>query len=122
MSIAISKYLHGADCKLALVDYKTLISENLRRVRAGRPEISNNELARVSGLAANTIGNIEKGKVSPRWANLEQIAKALRVPAHTLVIPEDEGKLLAAYHAASPEDRELLLQTAALIVRKSENQ
>jgi transcriptional regulator with XRE-family HTH domain len=104
------------------MNYKELIAANLQRSIDARPELSQNELARIAGVSANTIKNILEGKVSPRWSNLEQIARALRILPHTLVIPEDEAKLLSAFQKAQPADRDFLLQSAALIARKVENQ
>jgi transcriptional regulator with XRE-family HTH domain len=107
---------------LPRMDYKALIAANLKRVIESRQPRSKNELSRIAGVSANTIKNILEKKVSPQWANLEKIARALRIAPHTLVIPEDEAVLLEAFQAASPEDRDFLLQSAALITRKAENQ
>ena len=107
---------------LANMDYKVLIAANLQRAIGASQFDSQNELARVAGVSANTIKNILQQKVSPQWGNLEKIARALRTAPHLLVIPADDAALLAAFQAASPADREFLLQSAALITRKAENQ
>lgn len=103
------------------MEYRKLIAENLKRTIDARSVDNMNELGRAAGISANTVKNILEQKVSPRWSNLEKIARALRIAPHTLVIPADEAKLLTAYRAASPDEREFLLQSAALITRKPEN-
>lgn len=108
------------------MDYKALIATNLNaaidRAKLARPDLSINELGREAGIAPNTIKNMLEGNVSPRWENLEKVARALRIAPHTLVIPEDEARLLSAYQKADAESREFLLKSADLTTRKGGNQ
>jgi transcriptional regulator with XRE-family HTH domain len=65
-----------------------LLSYNLKRYR-GRLGLSQNKLAKASGISPNFITNIEAGK---RWASPEtlvRLANALEIKLHELFVPEE---------------------------------
>ncbi|VAW60348.1 hypothetical protein MNBD_GAMMA11-2583 [hydrothermal vent metagenome] len=57
------------------------------RKKAG---LTQGELADRIGVARNTIGSIERGKLSPKFDNLEKLAKVLNIQIRQLFKFEDE--------------------------------
>jgi transcriptional regulator with XRE-family HTH domain len=55
------------------------VAQRLQELRAGR-KLSIRALARLSGLAVNTLSLIENGKTSPSVSTLQRLAQALEVP------------------------------------------
>jgi transcriptional regulator with XRE-family HTH domain len=65
------------------------VGNRLRQLRAAR-EISIRALAQKSGLSANALSMIERGKVSPSVSTLYRLAEALGVPVTDFFSPETE--------------------------------
>jgi Zn-dependent peptidase ImmA (M78 family)/DNA-binding XRE family transcriptional regulator len=63
-----------------------VIGENVVRIRTARAETQKG-LAERAGLSRLALSRIERGEAVPRAANLNAIAKALRVPVKDLVTP-----------------------------------
>ena len=62
------------------------IALNLRRLRQAK-DITQERLAKKSGLSRAAYRNIETGKSEPRVSSLQAIAAALEVPIEQLVAP-----------------------------------
>ena len=55
------------------------VGDSLRRLREAR-KVSMRALAKISGLSANALSMIERGKTSPSVSTLYKLADALEVP------------------------------------------
>ncbi len=64
----------------------TVLSTNLRRVRAGR-KLSQADVAEQAGLSREGYRRIEEGIVEPRVESLRRVASALGVKADDLLVP-----------------------------------
>ena len=64
------------------------ISLNIKIERI-RKKLSQEQLSELANLSKNTIGNIERGEVSPTIATLEKIANALGIKFTDLVNVDD---------------------------------
>ena len=64
------------------------ISLNIKIERI-RKKLSQEQLSELANLSKNTIGNIERGEVSPTIATLEKIANALGIKFTDLVHVDD---------------------------------
>jgi transcriptional regulator with XRE-family HTH domain len=67
------------------------VGNRLRQLREGR-NISMRTLATMSGLSANALSMIERGKTSPSVSTLYRIAGALNVPVTDFFSPEQARK------------------------------
>ncbi|AFW01339.1 transcriptional regulator [Gluconobacter oxydans] len=76
------------------MDLKNVMAANLRRIRHDR-DITQEELASLTGLSARYIGSIERARVSASVTILGRIAQALAV---------DPGELLRASCEAPVSD------------------
>lgn len=64
------------------------ISLNIKIERI-KKKLSQEQLSELANLSKNTIGNIERGEVSPTIATLEKIANALGIKFTDLVNVDD---------------------------------
>lgn len=67
------------------------VGNRLRQLREGR-NISMRTLATMSGLSANALSMIERGKTSPSVSTLYRIAGALNIPVTDFFSPEQARK------------------------------
>ncbi|MEI7845800.1 MAG: helix-turn-helix domain-containing protein [Chloroflexota bacterium] len=67
------------------------VGNRLRQLREGR-NISMRTLATMSGLSANALSMIERGKTSPSVSTLYRIAGALNVPVTDFFSPEESRR------------------------------
>jgi transcriptional regulator with XRE-family HTH domain len=67
------------------------VGNRLRQLREGR-KISMRALAQMSGLSANALSMIERGKTSPSVSTLYRLADALGVPVTDFFSPESSRK------------------------------
>lgn len=84
----------------------TAISINLRRLRRMK-ELSQQELADLSGISRNAYRAIETGKAVPRGTNLSEIARALNVSVFMLTeeIPALQSLRFRTHSALSSRQR-----------------
>jgi len=70
------------------------VGESLRRLRAERG-ISIRALAKISGISANALSMIERGKTSPSVSTLYKLADALGVPVTAFFgLPEERQQVI----------------------------
>lgn len=62
----------------------TSFADRLREARQAR-DLTQEELARVTGLTSITISRYERGKLRPKFDHLRRIANALRTTAEALM-------------------------------------
>ena len=67
---------------------RRIFGERLRRLRREQ-NVSQQELARRSGVSRGTIARIELGEQSPRYETIVALAKGLQVPVERLLIDEE---------------------------------
>jgi transcriptional regulator with XRE-family HTH domain len=67
------------------------VGNRLRQLREGR-KVSMRTLAQMSGLSANALSMIERGKTSPSVSTLYRLADALGVPVTDFFSPESSRK------------------------------
>jgi transcriptional regulator with XRE-family HTH domain len=67
------------------------VGNRLRQLREGR-KISMRALAQMSGLSANALSMIERGKTSPSVSTLYRLADALGIPVTDFFSPESSRK------------------------------
>ena len=79
----------------------------IAKVRRDR-NISQQQLADLSGKMLNTISNIERGLTDPRAGTLVAIAKALSIPVSELVTPYQNAVIKESNHALWVETLKLL--------------
>jgi transcriptional regulator with XRE-family HTH domain len=79
------------------------VAQRLRNFRQKR-DLSIRTLAKMSGLAVNTLSLIENGKTSPSVSTLQQLARALRVPMTDFFEPVMEKKRVV-YTSANQRPR-----------------
>lgn len=97
-----------------------------RRVRELRTRrgLTQRELARRAGMHPAYIGGIERGERNITLDGVERLARALEVRPAELMVPPGgdpaagyEGRLRdLAFHAAEPDDLELALDVARLVL------
>jgi transcriptional regulator with XRE-family HTH domain len=108
-----------------MVDIKGLVGRNIRAARKAKG-FSQWELAERSGLSADFIGKVERGRTSPSIESLAQIAEALGLPVRECFEgdPANEaaqGALMALLHLCRErpnEDVALLVGLAQLVFRR----
>jgi DNA-binding XRE family transcriptional regulator len=72
---------------------KDSLSPGTRLVRArNRANMTQEGLARISGVAANTIINFENGRTRPRPRTLMALAEAVGIPWEALQEDDDEAE------------------------------
>lgn len=69
---------------------KFLISNNIRKLRFNRDEMTQQQLADKVGVTRQTIVAIEKGNYSPSLELAFRIALAFEVPLHEVFFIEDD--------------------------------
>ena len=69
------------------------VGENIKRIRKSK-KLSMERLAAESGVSRSMLGQIERGEANPSVAILGKLAKALKVPAETLLENDDFQTLL----------------------------
>ena len=67
---------------------RRIFGARLRRLRRER-NLSQEELARRSGISRGTIARIELGEQSPRYETIVALAKGLQVPVERLLVDEE---------------------------------
>lgn len=87
-----------------------LWNESLGQIRYKR-------LASLAGMAGPTIERMVDGSSAPTATTIEAVAIALGVPAESLVVTSDKARLLRDYDKLPPEGRQVLIDTAARLVR-----
>ena len=96
------------------------------RLKSAREQrrLSQSELARRSGVAAEHISRYESEYLRPGADNLRALATGLGISADYLLcladeapppLGPDERALLAAFHASTARDRGILLSVAGLL-------
>jgi transcriptional regulator with XRE-family HTH domain len=99
--------------QLAFPDDCTTVGQKIRKLRSARG-LGVRDLAKRSGISANTLCLIESGKSSPTVSTLQRLARGLQVPitaffetepVHKQVVftPSDQ-RPLAAFHSAQLEN------------------
>ncbi len=77
-------------------DYFINVGERIKALRDER-RISLRALSRRSGISANALSLIERGKTSPTVTTLSAIAAAFNVPIHTFFSNGDKGQGYIVY-------------------------
>lgn len=72
------------------MDYSEVVLKFGLKVKFEREKkgLSQSELAEIAGLNTNSIGKIERAKVTPGLKTIHAIANALQVPVEELVNPK----------------------------------
>ena len=91
--------------------------------------VSQKTMAKELNLGVTTLGNYFQGTREPDFSTLRMIAAYFNVPAdYLLEMPnppantQAEAKLLNNYRNLSPQDRELLIEQSALLLRLRKKQ
>ena len=100
-------------------------SERLREARE-KKDLTQSQLAEISGLQSSAISHFEAGRRSPSFDNLKRIADALGVSIDYLLgrVEEPKGsgpvvqKLFRDLGRMSPSDQEVIAQMAAMMAAK----
>lgn len=74
-------------------DLKSIFIHNLKKARV-RTKMTQAQLAEETELSVGFIGDIETGRTSPSFQNIEIIAQALKVEPFMLFIPIENRKIL----------------------------
>src|SRR5215471_3790173 len=91
---------HSERCLRALLSMENPISsylaQNIRQLRQSR-NLSQEQLARLSGVPRPTWSNLESGAANPTVAVLAKVVSALQVPVEELISPpKAQAKLYRA--------------------------
>ncbi len=62
------------------------------RLRRLEQQLTQQDLARLTGLSSNFISNLERGINTPSFETLESLSKALKVPARYFFDSESSDK------------------------------
>lgn len=101
-----------------------VLASNLRGLMADdrtRTLSSSPKVAARSGVAQRTVNNMEKARHDPHLSSIEAIARAFSLEPYQLLCPQDEKEffqLVRAWHAGTPQERELLLAAAETVTRR----
>ena len=77
------------------------VGERIKALRDDK-RISLRLLARRSGISANALSLIERGKTSPTVTTLLAVARAFNVPIHEFFLDGDKGKGFVVYKRGRP--------------------
>lgn len=86
-TMSVDKQKEEADEDAAVRD---LLATNLRTLRIAR-NISQHDLAELSGLHRNYISEIERGRINLTLSNLRKLAKGVGVPITDFFRPLEEN-------------------------------
>lgn len=75
--------------------------------------LSREELAERAGIHPNYLGSVERGETNAGIENIARIAKALKVPAHRLLMPKGDDTSDELWALLSTADA----RTSALMVK-----
>jgi transcriptional regulator with XRE-family HTH domain len=92
------------------------IGKGIRVIRAAR-NLSQKQLAEVSGLDSSYISLVEAGKRAPKDEAIQAIAKALRVPKYLLLLLSSDKEDLSGI---STEQADVLAKQLLEIILESE--
>ncbi|MBP3485829.1 MAG: helix-turn-helix domain-containing protein [Oscillospiraceae bacterium] len=91
------------------------VAENIQRIRKAQ-KLSIDRTAELAGVSKSMLGQIERGEANPSVAILGKLAKALKVPAETLLENDDFQSLLLTPELSTKPQR---LDGGKVVLRQS---